>query len=109
MSSRPRGVLQTLFVLAAGDICKRLSPVVRLAARRRGVRPSDVEEIVQDTLLEVLEAMRKDRIEDPTAVGAFAAAVARHVIADRARLAGRRERLWDTFGATIAAVVDTER
>jgi RNA polymerase sigma-70 factor (ECF subfamily) len=47
------------------------------------------EEVVQETLVRALEALRDGRPKDPEKLGAFARGIARHVIADTRKALGR--------------------
>ncbi len=60
---------------AAEALCLRLLRGIRLLLRRR-LGPQDFEDTAQDVMLDVITAIRQDKIRDPEAVAAFARSVA---------------------------------
>lgn len=78
-----------------------------LGLLRRGIRLLAVyelsdadaaDEVAQETLVRVLQAMREGRVRDVANIGAFARGVARHVLVDFVR-ERRRERSFDATAA----------
>ena len=58
---------------------------IRVFACRRVADPALAEDVAQETLRRVLDAIRADRIENPDALPAFVFQTARHVCMQRAR------------------------
>lgn len=90
------------------ELCRRLLPVVRLSARRRGLPAAEVDDVAQEVLVHVLVALRRERIDEPARLGAFAAGVCRNVLANRARVRARRDDAWMTFAPTVDAAVEAD-
>lgn len=88
---------------AAGDrdcesvLVERMRPAIRAFCRRR-LRGADADELVQDAVLLLIEALREGRVADPEALGSFTLGLCRNLVRDRARLAERRAALWERFG-----------
>ena len=61
-----------------------------LVARR--VRPSDVDDVVQEVVLGVTQALREDRVKDPEKLPAYVRGVTRNVISNWARAQARDRR-----------------
>lgn len=87
---------------AEREVCRRLLPAVRAFAMRR--LPSALaEDLVQDALVVLVEAMRGGRVEDPGQLASFALGVCRNLMRERARSGERRRDLLERFGAVEAA------
>jgi RNA polymerase sigma-70 factor, ECF subfamily len=84
-------------------LCRRFAPVVRAFARRR-LQGDAVEELTQDVLLRMVEALREGRIEQGERIAGFVLGICRNLAFDRARQRERREQLWQTFGASLECV-----
>jgi RNA polymerase sigma-70 factor, ECF subfamily len=99
-------------VLAAGrgdrsaeeELCQRFAPVVRAFARRRLRGADAVEELAQDALLLMIEALRQGRVEQPERIGGFVLGICRSLAFDRARQRERREALWQQYGPALHVV-----
>lgn len=108
--STPSSLSEQLARVTAGDraaeatLCARFVPAVRLFWRRR-VRTKDaVDELVQDVLLVLVEAMRKGAVEDPERLGGFVLGICKNIARDRAKQRERREQLWEQFGADLLSL-----
>jgi RNA polymerase sigma-70 factor (ECF subfamily) len=88
------------------EICRRIGPAVRAFARRR-LRGPEADDFAQDVLVAVVAALRAERIEDPTRIGAFALGICRHLAADRVRARERRRELMEQYGPTAFAAETT--
>jgi RNA polymerase sigma-70 factor (ECF subfamily) len=60
---------------AAEDLSRLLLPGLRIVVRTR-VNPQDVEDVVQDTMVDVLSAIRNGQLHNPEALAAFSRTVA---------------------------------
>jgi RNA polymerase sigma-70 factor, ECF subfamily len=88
---------------AESTLCRRFEAAVRLFARRRLRKPEAVDEFAQDVMLLLIEALRAGRIEDPARLGGFVLGICRNLALDRVRQRERRDALWQTYGAELAA------
>ena len=90
----------------------RLRSGIRIMALH-DLRDADLaDEVAQDTMVRLVQALREGRLQDPASLGAFTRAIARHVIVDTLRA---RQRLAatgtseepaseeDSLGALVAA------
>ncbi len=71
---------------------RRLCGVLRAFARRRLGNGPDAEDVAQEALRRVLDALAVGRLHDRAALPAFAIETARHVCQHRTRSDDRRER-----------------
>ena len=90
----------------------RLRSGIRIMALHDLRDPDLAEEVAQDTMVRLVQALREGRLQDPAHLGAFTRAIARHVIVDTLR---GRQRLVatatpeepasdeDTLGALVSA------
>ncbi|HYK82590.1 MAG TPA: sigma-70 family RNA polymerase sigma factor [Gemmatimonadales bacterium] len=87
------------------------------AARRLGDRAA-AEDVAQETLRRVLEAVRGGRLEEPAALPGFVFSTARHICAQHYRAAGREARALERLDAgrssgghadALAALITEER
>ena len=80
---------------AEDELCRMVTPAVRIFASRRLRARDAVDELVQDVLLVVIEAVRAGRVEDPERIGLFVLGVCRNLARERARIRDRRLALWE--------------
>lgn len=78
-------------------LCERLAPRLRLVALRAVRNEETAADLVQETLVTVLRALRAGKIDEPAAVRAFAAGTCRNLATQSARVAKRRERLLEAM------------
>lgn len=89
---------------ASGDraseslLVERMRPAIRFFTRRR-LRGADADELMQDAVLLLVEALREGRVTDPSALGSFTLGLCRNLVRDRARIAERRADLWQRYGS----------
>jgi RNA polymerase sigma-70 factor (ECF subfamily) len=67
-------------------------------AARRLHDPNAAQDVAQETMRRVIEAMREGRVENPAALPAFVFQTARHICLHSFRSQGREERALDRFG-----------
>lgn len=72
-------------------LAQRFRARVRLFAARRLADASEAEDVAQETLRRVLEALQEGRVKNPEALPAYVFQTARHVCMERGR-SRRRER-----------------
>jgi RNA polymerase sigma-70 factor, ECF subfamily len=101
---------------AEAELCRRLSPRVRVYGLRHLRDPVAVADLAQDVLLMVIEKLRAGAIREPPFVGAFVLGICRQMIVDQRRTRLRRERLLDVYqadlepqSADIGPALDAER
>jgi len=69
--------------IAEGILVSRLAPAIRVIIRRRGAFGwSDVSDLSQDVLEDLIIAVRSGRLRDPEKLGAFAARLAHNICVD---------------------------
>lgn len=91
---------------AESQLCRRFLPALIAFAARRVSHPELRRELVQDSMLTLLEAIRSDRIQEPRHVSAFLLGICRNLARERIRADARRRRLMEESGAALAAVVE---
>lgn len=79
------------------ELADRFWDRVRFLALRKLGDPGAAEDVAQETLRRVIEALRQDRIRDHEALPAFVLQTARHVCSHRFRDSRRRTRNVDRF------------
>jgi RNA polymerase sigma-70 factor (ECF subfamily) len=95
-------------VEAEREVCRRLLPAVRAFAQRR-LRAASVEDFAHDAMLELVQALRAGRIEDPARVAGFALGICRNLARERARNSERRRELSELYGLSEADFVAWDR
>lgn len=78
--------------------CERYAARVRRYAERHARDRAAVEDLVQQALLAVIEAMRAGRVADPARLGAFVLSTCRYLAWDQNRAAARQKRLQEALG-----------
>lgn len=81
--------------LSESELVARFWARVRLLAARRLGGPTAAEDVAQETLRRVVEALRQDRLRNPAALPAFVFQTARNVCLQRHRSARREARALD--------------
>jgi RNA polymerase sigma factor (sigma-70 family) len=88
---------------AESQLCRRFLPALMAFAARRLSDPELRRELVQDSMLTLLEAIRADRIQEPERASAFLLGICRNLARERLRTDARRQRLMEQSGAVLAA------
>lgn len=78
--------------LAESDIAERFWERIRIFAARRLRDPAAAQDVAQETLRRVVDALRAGRVEDMEALPGFVFQTARHICLQRHRSAIREER-----------------
>lgn len=89
---RPAGDARTV---GESELARRFRDRLRLFAVRRLRDETAAEDVVQETLRRVLEALRQGRLDEPEALPAYVFQTARHVCSRRHRSATRKRRALD--------------
>ena len=86
---------------AEDELCRRMSPRIRLYGLRHLRSPSAADDLVQQVLIKVLEALRSARLRDPDKLAQFVLGTSRMTVLDLRRNAHRQEQLLATFGGDL--------
>lgn len=93
--------------IAAGDreaeaeMCRRMGPRIRLYGLRHLRSPSAADDLVQQVLLKILEALRAARLREPDKLAQFVLGTCRMTVLDLRRTARRQEELLKEFGGML--------
>ena len=94
--------------LAAGDreaeaeLFRRLAPRVRLYGLRHLRDPAAADDLVQDVILTMSDALREGRVRDAESLGSFVLGTCRKVVANLRRGERRRRELLERHGRELA-------
>ena len=86
---------------AEADMCQRMAPRIRLYGLRHLRSPSAADDLVQQVLLKVLEALRAARLQNPDKLAHFVLGTCRMTVLDLRRSAQRQEELLAAFGRDL--------
>lgn len=74
-------------------ICAHFAPALTLFGRRHLRDRHAAEDLAQDTMAAVIEALRDGRVEDPGRLGGFVYGVARNKVREAARASSRQRKI----------------
>jgi RNA polymerase sigma-70 factor, ECF subfamily len=83
---------------AESEICRRMGPRIRLYGLRHLRSPSAADDLVQQVLLKILEALRAGRLREPDKLVHFVLGTCRMTVRDLRRSSLRQEELLAMFG-----------
>jgi len=86
---------------AESELCRRMAPRIHLYGLRHLRSSSAADDLVQQVLVTVLEALRAGRLREPGKVAHFVMGTCRMTVLDQRRGAHRQERLLAEFGADL--------
>jgi RNA polymerase sigma-70 factor, ECF subfamily len=86
---------------AEAEMCRRMGPRIRLYGLRHLRSPSAADDLVQEVLLKVLEALRTARLRDPGKLAHFVLGTCRMTVLDLRRSSQRQEQLLAIFGGDL--------
>ena len=86
---------------AEAEMCRRMGPRIRLYGLRHLRSPSAADDLVQDVLLKVLEALRTARLREPDKLAHFVLGTCRMTVLDRRRNSQRQDELLAIFGGDL--------
>src|SRR5262247_1552046 len=86
---------------AETEMCRRMGPRIRLYGLRHLRSPSAADDLVQQVLLKVLEALRAARLREPDKLAHFVLGTCRMTVRDLRRSSQRQEELLATFGRDL--------
>ena len=90
---------------AEAELFRRMAPRVRLYGLRHLRDEHAAEDLAQQVLVTVLEALRAGRLREPEKLASFVLGTCRMTVLDLRRNAQRKERLLGQFGADLPAPV----
>jgi RNA polymerase sigma-70 factor (ECF subfamily) len=86
---------------AEAEVCRRMAPRVQLYGLRHLRSVSSADDLVQQVLLAILEALRAGRLRDPDKLPQFVMGTCRMIVVGLRRSARRQERLLAEFGSDL--------
>ena len=86
---------------AEAEVCRRIGPRIRLYGLRHLRSASSADDLVQQVLLKMLEALRAGRLREPEKLVQFVLGTCRMTVVDLRRTARRQERLLAEFGPDL--------
>jgi len=85
-----------------GAVVERFWERTRLFARRRVATDSEAEDVAQETIRRVIEALREGRLRSPEALPSFVLETARNICRQRHRSVAREGRAFDRLRPWLA-------
>ena len=86
---------------AEAEMCRRMGPRIRLYGLRHLRSPSAADDLVQQVLLKVLEALRGARVREADRLAQFVLGTCRMTVLDLRRNVHRQEELLAMFGGDL--------
>jgi RNA polymerase sigma-70 factor (ECF subfamily) len=86
---------------AEAAMCRRMGPRIRLYGLRHLRSPSAADDLVQQVLLKVLEALRAARLREPDKLAQFVLGTCRMTVLDLRRSSQRQEELMTRYGSDL--------
>ena len=86
---------------AEAELCRRMEPRIRLYGLRHLRSASGADDLVQQVLMKVLEALRSARLREPDKLAQFVLGTCRMTVLDLRRSSRRQEELLATFGGDL--------
>jgi RNA polymerase sigma-70 factor, ECF subfamily len=83
------------------EMCRRMGPRIRLYGLRHLRSTSAADDLVQQVLLKVLEALRSARLRESGKLAQFVQGTCRMTVLDLRRSARRQEQLLEEFGGDL--------
>lgn len=86
---------------AEAELCRRMGPRIRIYGLRHLRDRHAAEDLMQQVLITVLQALRAGRLRESEKLASFVLGTARMTVLDLRRGLQRRERLLEQFGADL--------
>lgn len=106
MQELPDGELATQITAGVPDaereLCRRFAPRIRLWGRRHLRDDAAVEDLVQDSLVTVMESLREGKLREPALLASFVLGICRTLSIDATRTRRRRAAIVEAFATEIA-------
>jgi len=90
-------------------VCREFGPRIYLYGRKYLHSPEDAEDLVQEVLIIVLEALRDGRIRETDRLASFVLGTCRNVVQNDRRTRSRRKRLREGLPLDLLPTHDPER
>ena len=88
---------------AEGELFRRMAPRIRLYGLRHLRDSHAADDLTQNVLIIILEALRNGRLREPEKLVSFVLGTCRMTVLDLRRGAQRKQRILDQFGADLIA------
>ena len=88
---------------AEAELFRRMAPRIRLYGLRHLRDPSASDDLTQQVILTMLEALRAGRLREPEKLASFVLGTCRMTVLELRRGAQRKQRLLERFGADLPA------
>jgi len=88
---------------AEGELFRRMAPRIRLYGLRHLRDSHAADDLTQNVLITILEALRNGRLREPEKLVSFVLGTCRMTVLDLRRGAQRKQRILDQFGADLIA------
>lgn len=86
---------------AEAEMCRRMGPRIRLYGLRHLRSPAAADDLVQQVLLKVIEALRAARLRDADKLAQFVLGTCRMIVIELRRTTRRQEELLAAFGGDL--------
>src|SRR5262252_3496706 len=86
---------------AEAEMCRRMGPRIRLYGLRHLRSSSAADDLMQQVLLKVLEALRSARVREPDRLAHFVLGTCRMTVLDLRRSSRRQDELLAMFGSDL--------
>jgi len=90
---------------AEAEMCRRMGPRIRLYGLRHLRSSSAADDLVQQVLLKILEALRNARLREADKLAHFVLGTCRMTVLDLRRSSQRHEELLAIYGADLAPAI----
>jgi RNA polymerase sigma-70 factor (ECF subfamily) len=90
---------------AEAEFASRMAPRIRLYGLRHLRDAHAADDLMQQVLITTLESLRAGRLREPEKLASFVLGTCRMMVLDLRRNAQRRERILETFGRDLPALV----
>jgi RNA polymerase sigma-70 factor (ECF subfamily) len=94
-----RRIVSTGAPQAEAELCGRMGPRIRLYGLKHLRNAQAADDLVQQVLLTMIEALRADKLRDAEKLASFVLGMCRMTVLDTRRNSQRREKLLGEFGA----------
>ncbi len=86
---------------AESELCRRMSPRIRLYGLRHLRSAAAADDLVQQVLLRAIEALRAGRLRDSDKLAPFVLGICRMTVIELRRTAHRQQHLLEEFGGAL--------
>jgi RNA polymerase sigma-70 factor (ECF subfamily) len=91
---------------AEAELCRRFAPRIRLYGLRHLRSPASAADLVQDVLLMTLQKLRAGTLRESGKLASFILGTCRQMVIDGRRGGNRRERILETFSASLPELAE---